>query len=129
MSALPERCSLPAALRPLSAKAIIARGQEASEVKQIKISESGDLAMIQVKVKCGAEPAACGVWMGTSPFLGAHAIVSARTALAGKGPFSARSIAPVPDLGGGSGTFPLTASKPRKNIPDCCSMKSQSCLL
>lgn len=62
--------------------------------------------MSQVKVKYGLEPAARGVWMGTSPFLRAHAIVSTRTALAGKGPFSAHSVAPVPELGGGFGNLP-----------------------
>lgn len=70
--------------------------------------------MTQVKVKYDLEPAACAVWVGVSPFLRAHAIISARTALAGKGPFSAHSTAPVPGLGGGPGTFPLTAQNPEK---------------
>lgn len=62
--------------------------------------------MSQVKVRWALEPAACGVRMGTSPLLRAHAIVSTCTALAGKGPFPAHLIAPVPELGGGFGNLP-----------------------
>lgn len=85
--------------------------------------------MSQVKVKYVLEPVACGVWMGTSPFLRAHAIVSTCTALAGKGPFPAHLVAPVPELGGGFGNLPPCCLTTRENIPDCFSMKSQSCLL
>lgn len=65
--------------------------------------------MSQVKVEWAVKLAVRGVWMGTYPLLRVHAIVSACTALAGKGPFPACSIAPVPELEGGLG-----------NLPPCC---------